>query len=59
MFCLVSGHEIKCYLWQPLLGRVLEIWLIYIYVILFPLLGDASLMLGGDSMVDVGDCLIL
>ena len=32
---------------------------IYIYVILFPLLGDASLMLGGDSMVDAGDCLIL
>ena len=25
------GHGIRCHIWQPLLGQVFEIWLIFIY----------------------------
>ena len=52
------GHEIRCYLWQPLLRLVFGIWLIYGR---HPIssFGRCSLMLGGDLVMDVDDWFIL
>ena len=48
------GHGIKCHLRQPLLWQVFEFGL-YLDVIMPFFLGDASLMFGPNSVVDMDD----
>ena len=50
------GNGIRFRLRQPLLGHVFEIWLIFSIIIL--LLGDASLMFGPDSVVDMDNLML-
>ena len=56
------GHEIKCYLWQPLLRLVFGIWLIYRHrpIFFFFFFWEMLFfMVGGDLVMDVDDCFIL
>ena len=52
-------HEIRCYLWQPLLRLVFGIWLIYKRRPISSSERCFFFMLGGDLVMDVDNCFIL